>query len=67
MFWPYDHLQVENILLARKPEHVKTPPAAERHHTTVKKQQIHTNRKETGVDVTPQKIATRPTHKKIET
>jgi hypothetical protein len=30
------------------------------HHTTAKKQRIHTNRKESGVDVTPQKIAIRP-------
>jgi hypothetical protein len=44
------------------PEHTKTPPAAEIHHATAKKQQIHTNRKETGVYVTPiKKIATRPT------
>jgi hypothetical protein len=42
------------------PDHAKAPPAAETHHTTVKKQQIHTNRKDTGVDVTPQKIAIRP-------
>jgi hypothetical protein len=50
------------------PEHAKTPPAAETRHTTAKKQHIHTNRKETGVDVTSQKqkIAIRPTHREIE-
>jgi hypothetical protein len=42
------------------PEHAKAPPAAETHHTTAKKQQIHTNGKETRVDVTPQKIVVRP-------
>jgi hypothetical protein len=42
------------------PEHAKAPPEAVTHHTTAKKQRIHTNRKETGVDVTPQKIAIKP-------
>jgi hypothetical protein len=34
----------------------------------VKKQQLHTNRRETGADITRQKkIAIKPTHRKIET
>jgi hypothetical protein len=41
-------------------EHAKAPPAAEIHHSTAEKQQIHTNRKETGFDVTQQKMAIRP-------
>jgi hypothetical protein len=49
------------------PEHAKTPPAAETHHTTNEEQQ-NTNRKENqGKNTTPQKIAIISTHRKIET
>jgi hypothetical protein len=40
------------------PEHAKTPPASETHHTTTEKPKKN---------VTPQKIAIKPTHSKIKT
>jgi hypothetical protein len=51
------------------PEHTNTPPAAETPDCGEESTNNTPIEKETGVDVTSQKqkIATRPTHKKIET